>query len=204
MTNKYKTNSSLYGLILLLVFSFLIQSCGTQKNGTVKIEKSQDISIPVKILVGDIRGDSTWTRLLIPTEFYLMNTFNSRIKLSDGHLSLKGGNVSSSPVILLTKNKLDLGFRDIKFDKNEKKHFKVYTSYKLLLSNQEKDQILNKAKFAQYMFTSKKEVYDIDTLKDTPSFLLNKVPDSLKGFIRMYFYDFITKKRFAKNIPVDF
>lgn len=204
MTNKHKTNSSLSGLILLLVFSFLIQSCGTQKNGTIKIEKSQDISIPVKLLIHKTNKDSLYSTLFIPIEFDIINTLSPRIKLSRGYLSLRGGNVNSSSIVLLIRNKLDLGFMDIKFNKDEKKHFKAYTSYKLTLSNQEKDEILKNAKFAQYMFTSKKEVYDIGMLKNMPSSLLEKVPDSLKGFIRMHFYDLAGQKNFAKNLPVKF
>ncbi len=189
---------------IFLLFALFIQSCNTHKSGTVKVERSKNISIPVKILIHETNKDSSLTRLFIPVEFDITNTFSPRIKLSDGYLSLRGGNVQSGSIDLLTDNKLDLAFNNIKFNKNEKKHFKAYTSYKLILSNHEKDEILKDAKFAQYMFTSKKEVYDIGSLKKTPPFLLKKVPDSLKGFIRMHFYDLARRKRFAENLPVKF
>ncbi len=41
-------------------------------------------------------------------------------------------------------------------------------------------------------------------INDVPSFLLEKIPDSLKGFIRMEFYNRDTQKTFFKNIPVKF
>ena len=205
MINRMKWYLSHYNLMLIIcAFSCLLSSCGTQKKGTVEIEKSRDSSIPVKIRIVDVREDSTWIRLLIPTEFDLKNSTNSRIKLSDGYLTLRGGNVNIASVLLSKRNKLELGFGDIKFDKNDQRHFKAYTSYKVMLSNEEKKGILKDAKFSQHMLKSKKEVYDIGTLENASPALLKKVPDSLKGYIRMHFYNFTTQQRFAKNIPVEF
>ncbi|WP_438711135.1 hypothetical protein ACSTS3_21635 [Aquimarina muelleri] len=197
-------SNKLYKLLALVVFSFLLQSCGTHKKGKIEVVKNFEPSIPVKLLIYESDKDSTITRLYIPIEFTIINKFNNRIKLYDGYLSRNGGNVQSGSISLLIDNKLDLALRNINFKKNEKKHYKAYTSYKLKLSNQEKEKILKNATFVQYRFDSKKEVYDIDLLKNVKSFLLKKVPDSLKGFIRMEFYNPSTEKNFFKNIPVKF
>ncbi|WP_146052911.1 hypothetical protein [Aquimarina sp. I32.4] len=191
-------------LIVLLALSFLAVSCGTHKQGKIQVDLNQEVSIPVKLLIYNTDKDSTLIRLYIPIEFDLINKFNSKVRLSSGYLSLKGGNVQSGSISLLIDNKLGLTFRNLKFDTNEKKHFKAYTSYKIMIPNIEKEQILKDAEFAQHRFSSKKEVYNIGMIKDVPSFLLEKVPDSLKGFIRMEFYNTSTQKNFAKNIPVAF
>ena len=135
MIIKREYQIGFYNLILFFCASVLLQSCGAHKKGQLQITKSDLVSSPVKLLIDTIGEDSTKVRLFIPTEFELKNNLDSRLKLSGGYLSLRGGNVQSGSIDVLINNKLELALREIKFNTGESRDFKAYSNIEVEQNN---------------------------------------------------------------------
>ena len=193
-----------FKIILSLIFLLLTISCKSQKKDSLTIKIKEHNDMPLKMVVHKHYKDSALVDFYIPTAFKLSNNTDSDVKLIDSYLSIKGGNVSSGSVKVLKNKIISYGFRKINIDKKDSKNFMIYTSYKASLMNREKENILKNAKLSQFFSDKKREVFDLKKSENTLRVLREKVPDSLRGFIRLVFKDYSTKKMFSKNIKVNF
>ncbi|WP_438711847.1 hypothetical protein ACSTS3_04655 [Aquimarina muelleri] len=195
-----------YFKTIFLSFTLLvIISCKSQEAQLVINKLKSDL--PVKVLVSKQYKDSTLMTLMIPQEIEIHNMFKSDINLTRVSLSQSGADIANFRIGLLQvfkNNELQTTIDKTKFSIGQKIQFKLYASYFSFVTDVEKESILREGKFAQYLFKDKRKVFDLNTLSNTPEFLLKKVKDMNKGFIHLTFYSSKSRKYFSENIPVEF
>ena len=191
--------------IFLSLTLLVIISCKSQEEHLVINKLKSDL--PVKVLISKQYKDSTLISLMIPQEIEVYNGLKTNINLTRVSLSQSGADIANFRIGLVQvfkNNALHTTIDKTKFAKEQKRQFKLYASYFSFVTDVEKKNILQEGKFAQYLFKDKRKVFDLNTLSNTPEFLLKKVKDVNKGFVHLTFYNLKTKKYFSENIPVKF
>ncbi|WP_438710795.1 hypothetical protein ACSTS3_19170 [Aquimarina muelleri] len=195
-----------YFKTIFLSFTLLvIISCKSQEAQIVINKLKSDL--PVKVLVSKQYKDSTLITLMIPQEIEIHNMFKTDINLTRVSLSQSGADIANFRIGLLQvfkNNELQTTIDKTKFSIGQKIQFKLYASYFSFVTDAEKERILREGKFVKYLFKDKRKVFDLNTLSNTPEFLLKKVKDVNKGFIHLTFYSSKSRKYFSENIPIKF
>lgn len=188
-------------LFCSIIFFVFLHSCTSQEKEI--IINRVNTKLPIKIMLSESYNDSTRIRLMIPQEFEMINYQNSKIDLEGIRLSITGSNVFSARkgyLEIVKDSLLSNKSGIIKLSKQEK--YKVYACYHSFVTDIEKNIILNNSNFSQKKYNQK--IYNINEVSQVKKILFEKIPDSLKGYIQISFYNNSTKEFFAKNIPIKF
>ncbi|WP_103867618.1 MULTISPECIES: hypothetical protein [Aquimarina] len=185
-------------IIILIIISFLVSCTSNSQNEIEIITKKTDL--PLKILFGTKKTDSTYIYLCFPKRIIYNNKTSLLNKLNRYNINLNQVGTNSRDYRWY-RYKDSLIYPDsFQIEPFEKDSIDFYYGYSLKLSNFQLDSLINSKKITQIY--GKLKVYDIPISDDVEKWASSKINDSIKGQLHFKLHN-KEKGFFYKSLDIE-